>query len=90
MVVITLFVIFVPAVQQDSQMREEKQEIVSGESDTYNYITEESDSYERSIELLAIDVLGTSSAINRIGIENNELNIEYTSGGSISGSLTNY
>ena len=89
MVLITLFAIFIPATQQDAQMREEKQEIVSGESATYEYITD-ADSHERSVELLAIDTLGTESAIKRIAIENNKLNIEYISEGNITGSLTNY
>lgn len=89
MVTLSLLGIFIPAAQQDADMRQEKQEVVSGESTTYEYITE-ADSYERSVELLAIDVLGTSSEIERIGIENNELNIEYVSQGNITSSLANY
>lgn len=76
LVILTFVGIFAPAAKQDAEFRETNQEIVSGESTTHQYVTSV-DTFERTVELIALDVLGADTLIERIEVSNNELNIEY-------------
>lgn len=75
--------IFAPATKQDAEFREETQEIVSGQSDTHTYITQEN-TIERTIELATLEELGAKTPIQLIEFENNGLNIEYTASDNLS------
>lgn len=75
------------ATQEDAQMRETNEEIVSGQSDTHTYVTTDPESYERKVELLTLETLGADTVINLIDIINSELTIDYVASDNLTDSL---
>lgn len=71
------------AANNDAQMREEKADIVSGQSDTYSYITP-ADSYERSVETTLIGEIGKDAQIKSVEIVGNTLSLEYVAKDNLS------
>lgn len=80
-VIFTFVGIFATVAQQDAEFREQKQEIISGDSESHEYTTI-ADSYERKVELLVLEAIGTKTVINKI-YSDDYLNIDYVSYGSI-------
>lgn len=87
LVIFSLVGIFAPAAKQDAEMRQENEEVASGQSETHNYVTEEG-TYERSVELAVLGELGVKTIIEGIRVENGELNIEYVASENLSTNLT--
>lgn len=56
-IVLIILATFIPAIQSDREFREERDEIVSGEAQDFNYLTEES-SDSRDVELQVMDIIG--------------------------------
>lgn len=87
LVIFSLVGIFAPAAKQDAEMRQENEEVASGQSETHNYVTEEG-TYERSVELAVLGELGAKTIIEGIRVENGELNIEYVASENLSTNMT--
>lgn len=76
LIALAVVVPLIRATNNDAQSLQEKEEIVSGQSGTYAYITPV-DSYERQVETTIISELGQDTNINNIEIIGGALNIEY-------------
>lgn len=87
LVIFSLVGIFAPAAKQDAEMRQENEEVASGQSETHNYVTEDG-TYERSVELVVLRELGAKTIIEGIRVENGELNIEYVASENLSTNMT--
>ncbi|PIQ91517.1 MAG: hypothetical protein COV70_03370 [Parcubacteria group bacterium CG11_big_fil_rev_8_21_14_0_20_39_22] len=79
--------IFLPAIQSDKEFRSEKDEILSGTSQTHNYLTQ-AGTPERNIELGALRALGHDIEIRKIETSDGELWIDYVAKENLSTNLT--
>ena len=87
LLVLAIAIPLVRAANNDAAMRAEKADIVSGQSETYAYITP-ADSYERTVETTIIDELGPSAVINRVEIVGSALNLEYVAQDNLTRNMT--
>lgn len=86
-VIIIVITPFTSAIQSDKEMKEEKAEVVSGRSESHNYVTEEN-SPERAIELATLKTLSPQKIIEDINLEEDELYIEYKAAENLTNNLT--
>lgn len=87
LVVLIFGVIFLPAIQSDKEFRSERDEILSGTSQTHNYLTQ-TGTPERNIELGALRALGHDIEIRRIETSDGELWIDYVAKENLTTNLT--
>lgn len=79
--------IFLPAIQSDTEFRNERDEITAGTSQTYDYLTE-AGTAERNIEIGALKALGHETEIRKIEISEGEVWIDYIASDNLSTNLT--
>ncbi|MEX1013905.1 MAG: hypothetical protein WDZ80_01975 [Candidatus Paceibacterota bacterium] len=87
LVVVTLLVFFLPALQSDKQHKKETEEILSGVAQNYDYATE-GGTLERNIELKLLHILGADTKIYELDLENGQMKIEYLAKENLSTGLT--
>ncbi len=87
LVVFILGAIFVPAMQSDKEFRNERDDILAGTSQTYNYLTE-AGTPERNIELRALKALGHETQIRKIDLSDEEVWIDYIAKENLTKNLT--
>lgn len=79
--------IFLPAIQSDTEFRNERDEITAGTSQTYDYLTEVGTA-ERNIEIGALKALGHETEIRKIELNEGEVWIDYIASDNLSTNLT--
>lgn len=79
--------IFLPAIQSDTEFRSERDEILTGTSQTYNYLTE-SGKAERNIEIGALKALGHETEIRKINLDEGKIWIDYIASDNLTTNLT--
>ncbi|MEX2515179.1 MAG: hypothetical protein WD335_03550 [Candidatus Paceibacterota bacterium] len=87
LVVLIFGSIFLPAIQSDKEFRSERDGILSGTSQTYNYLTQ-AETPERNIELGILRALGHDVEIRGIETSDGELWIDYIAKENLTTNLT--
>ena len=87
MVVLIVVAIFAPAMKSDKEWKSEKDEILLGTSQTYNYLTE-AETPARNIELGVLKALGHETKIREINFEEDTLWIDYIASENLTNNLT--
>jgi len=87
MVVLIAVAIFAPAMKSDKEWKSERDEILSGTSQTYNYLTE-AGTPARDVELGALRALGHETKIRKIDFSEDELWIDYIANENLTKNLT--
>ena len=78
---------FFPAIQSDKEFRSERDEILAGISDTYEYLTE-SETLERTIEIGVLEALGHETQIKNLDLTDGDLWISYIATDNLTTKLT--
>jgi len=86
-VILIAIAIFAPAMKSDKEWRSEKDEILSGTSQTYNYLTE-AGTPARNIESGVLMALGHETKIRKIDLSEGELWIDYIAKENLTTNLT--
>lgn len=89
LVVLILGAIFIPAMQSDKEFRSERDDILSGTSQIYNYLTT-AGSPERSIELAVLRAVGHDTKVRAINLQNDKLRIDYIAKENLTTNLTRW
>lgn len=76
-----------PAMKSDKEFRENRDEVIVGESESYDYLTE-ANTPERDIELVVIKALGHDIEIISLDIESDYISVDYIAEHNISTKLT--
>jgi hypothetical protein len=79
--------IFLPAIQSDTEFRDERDEILAGASQTYDYLTE-AETAERNIEVGVLKALGHETEIRKIDFNEGEVWIDYIASDNLTTNLT--
>jgi predicted PurR-regulated permease PerM len=87
LVFLILGAVFIPAMKSDEKFNNERDEILSGASQTYDYLTE-AGTTERNIELAILKTLGHDTNIRGIEILNGEVRISYVAKENLTSDLT--
>jgi len=87
LVILIFGAIFLPAIQSDKEFRSERDEILSGTSQNYSYLTQ-AGTLERNIELGTLRALGHDTEIRKIETSDGELWIEYIAKENLTTNLT--
>ncbi|MFW6026762.1 MAG: hypothetical protein ACOCRX_10515 [Candidatus Woesearchaeota archaeon] len=91
-VVLILFAIFYPAIQGDREFRKERDEIVAGDSQEFNYLTDNG-TFDREIELKTMEIIGYENnseeqKIRDIEVENGLVYLEFIGNENLKASMT--
>ena len=91
-IVLILLAIFGPAIQSDKEFRDERDKIITGNSQEFNYLTEE-DSIDRDIELKVMDIIGyktnrNNQKIGKVQIDNGLVYLSFIGDSNLSTSMT--
>jgi len=89
LIVMTLGTIFLPAIQSDKEWRDDRDEVSSGTSQSYNYLTS-TGTPERDIELATLKALGHDIQLTEITLNNSELQIVYVAKENLTKNLTRH